>query len=150
MIRCNINALHKQWIGTRCWYQKNSEIRRSCRINCIACLSSAKCVLVGKNTVSCFSSIRSGSKFCYSHPISKLLLPKRKSFVCTAIPLFSPSLLDYMDRQPTVTATATDNFLMRIGTFVRLTEAMIAMSTFAYNTRLPTCSLLALMWSQRK
>jgi len=131
--------------------KKNSKIRRRGRINCIACLLSAQCILVRiQTTVSCFASIRTTSKFCYSHPVSKLLLPKRNLVVCKEIPLYSPKLFDYMDGQYTAIVTAMDSFFMRLGNFICFTEAMIALSTFAYNTRLPTCLLLALMWSQRK
>jgi len=81
-------------------------------MNCIACLLSAQCILVRiQITVSCFASIRTTSKFCYSHPISKLLLPKRNLFVCTEIPLYSPRLFDYIDGQYTVTDNSNGQFL---------------------------------------
>jgi len=124
---------------------KSSKIRSKGRKNCISEVYSCT-----QTTVSCFASIRSTSKFCYSHPISKFLLPKRNLVGCTEIPLYSPSLFDYMDGQYTVIAIGTDSFFMRLGNFVCFTEAMIALSTFACNTRPSTCLFLALMWSQRK
>jgi hypothetical protein len=129
---------------------KISKIRSRGRMDCIACLLSAKCVLLYKLLCRVSLPFAQPPSFATTAPFPSFYFRIGIWSSVQKYHIIARFFFDYMDGQYTAIATATDSLLVRLGTFVCFTEAMIALSTFAYSTWLPTCLLLALMWSQRK